>query len=455
MSAKSLAAYLVLSTAFIFAVFASPALAQGTLYEGARLITGDGSAIEDSSFFIEGNQFTRIGRKGDVALPDGSARIDLTGKTVMPALIDTHVHLGYRKGLDFSPSNYTRENVTDTLDRFAYYGVGAILETGTARGDLGYQIRNEPVGPRPLYMTAGRGLAMPNAGALGPMRGSGYGVTTDAEARTDVEELAAKKADMVKIWVDDRAGTVEKLHPNLYRAIIDEAHKRDMRVLAHVAKLEDAKDLLRAGVDGLAHMARVGNVDEELLALLKERPGVFLQHVLWGEQLSFYNSKPAWVDEPILRETLSPDEIRLLGEVFSQRGNPEALAQGEVLVSNIGRLKAAGARLVVGTDTGGVNGGQYFGFGTHIELEMLVTKGGLTPMEAIVAGTHDAAQVLQLDRLGTIAAGKEADFIVLNANPLDDIANTRKIERVYLRGQEVPRAELKARWQAGFGTAAK
>jgi hypothetical protein len=169
MSAKSLAVYLVLSTAFIFAVFASPALAQGTLYEGARLITGDGSIIEDSSFFVEGNQFTRIGRKGEVALPDGSARMDLTGKTVMPALIDAHVHLGYRRGLGFSPSNYTRENVTDTLDRFAYYGVGAILETGTARGDLAYQMRSE-LGPRPLYMTAGRGLAMPNAGALGPMR---------------------------------------------------------------------------------------------------------------------------------------------------------------------------------------------------------------------------------------------------------------------------------------------
>ena len=454
MSAKSFSMYLVLSTALIFKIFASPALAQATLYEGARLITGDGSIIEDSSFLVEGNQFTRVGRKGDVLLPSGSTRVDLTRKTVMPALIDTHVHLGYRKGLDFSQNNYTRENVTDTLDRFAYYGIGAILETGTARGDLAYVLRNEP-GPRPVYLTAGRGLAMPNAGALGPMRGSAYGVTTEAEARADVQELAAKKADMVKIWVDDRGGTVEKLHPNLYRAIIDEAHKHDMRVLAHVVKLEDVKDLLRAGVDGLAHMTRVGDVDEELLALLKERPQVFLQHVMWGEQLSFYNSKPAWVDEPILRETLSPEEIRLLGGIFSQRGSSDALAQGEASVRNIGRLRMAGARLVVGTDTGGVNGGQYFGFGTHIELEMLVTKGGLTPMQAIIAGTRDAAQVLRLDRLGTIAAGKEADFIVLNANPLDDIANTRKIERVYLRGQQVPRSELKTRWQAGLAAAAK
>src|SRR6202140_181808 len=437
-------AFVALLLAVSFA--AHPAQSQParvTLFEGARLITGDGGVIADSAFIVADNQFRQVGRKGEVALPQGATRVDLTGKTVMPALVDAHVHMGYRKGLDFSQNNYTRENLTDILDRFAYYGVAAILEAGTSRSDLVYEMRANPP-PGALFRTAGRGFGMPNAGPGGPMRDSAYGVTTEGQARQYVQELAAKKADLVKIWVDDRGGTVEKLHPNLYRAIIDEAHKHDMRVLAHVAKLEDAKDLLRAGVDGLAHMARVGNVDEELLALLKERPGGFLQHVLWGEQLAFYNSKPVWVDEPILRETLSPEEIRLLGEVFSRRGNPEALAQGEALVSNIGRLKAAGARLVVGTDTGGGNRGQVFGFRSHIELEMLVTKGGLTPMESTDPPTLYPPQLLRLDRLGTIAAGKEADFIVLNANPLDDIANTRKIERVYLRGQEVPRAELKA-----------
>jgi len=454
MFSKALSAYLDLCTALAVLLFASPALAQVTLYEGARLITGDGGVITDSAFLVEGNQFTRIGRKGEVPLPGGAKHTDLTGKTVMPALIDTHVHLGYRNGLDFSPDNYTRETITDSLDRFAYYGVGAVLETGTARGELAYQIRSE-AGPRPVFLTAGRGLAMPNAGALGPMRGSGYGVTSEMEARADVQELAAKKADMVKIWVDDRGGTVEKLRPNLYRAIIDEAHKHGMRVLAHVAKLEDAKDLLRAGIDGLAHMARAGEVDEEFLALLKERPQVFLQHVMWGEQLLFYNAKPAWVDDPILRETLSLQEIQRLQEAFSLRGNAKAREEGEASVRSIGRLKAMGAKFVVGTDTGGVNGGQYFGFGTHIELEMFVTKGGLTPMDAIVAGTRYAAEALRLDRLGTIAADKSADFIVLDANPLDNIANTRKINTVYLRGQAVPRAALKARWQAEPGTAAQ
>jgi imidazolonepropionase-like amidohydrolase len=438
----------VLSAALLFVASFSPVSAQVTLYEGARLITGEGGTIEDSAFLVDGGRFAQVGRRGEIALPSGAERIDLAGKTVMPALIDTHIHLGYRKGLTFTPDNYTRETIADTLDRLAYYGIGAFLETGTAIGTLAYEMRSES-GPRPHYLTAGRGLAMPNAGALGPMRGSGYGVTSEEEARADVRELAGRKVDMVKIWVDDRGGAVAKLRPDLYRAIIEEAHKHNMRVLAHVPRLEDAKDLLRAGIDGLAHMARLGEVDEEFLALLKERPHVFLQHILWGEQLLFYNAKPAWAEDAILRDTLSGEEIRLLGNVFAERGKPDAAAEAAASIRNIAKLKAIGARMVVGTDTGGVNGGQYFGLGTHVELEMFVTMGGMTPMEAILAGTRDAALVLRLDGLGSIAPGKEAAFVVLSANPLENIANTRRIESVYLYGKELPRSALRARWQEG------
>jgi len=292
----------------------APAGAQ-TLFEGARLITGDGGVIESSAFIVTGNQVSQVGHKGEVRLPSGGTRVDLTGKTVMPALIDAHVHMGYRKGLDFSQNNYTRENLSDILDRFGYYGVAAILEAGTARSDLPYELRAAKRNPPPgaLYLTAGRGFGMPNGGPGGPMRDSAYGVTTEEEARADVRELAGKKADIVKIWVDDRGGTVEKLHPNLYRAIIDEAHKNNLRVFAHVMKLDDVKDLLRSGIDGFAHMVRDRDIDDEMIALVKARPNVFFQQTLWGERLSFYTEKPAWVDEPILRDTFSPQEIRLLG----------------------------------------------------------------------------------------------------------------------------------------------
>ena len=460
--AKRIASCLVVVASVLLAAGgASDVKGQGaaTVFEGARLITGEGAVIENSAFVVEGNRFTAVGRRGEVTAPSGAARVDLSGKTVMPALVDAHVHMGYRKGLNFGQDNYTRDNLLDILNRFAYYGVAAILEAGTARSDLAYQLRAEAP-PGALFRTSGRGFGMPDAGPGGPMRDSAYGVSTEAQARQYVQELAAKKVDMVKIWVDDRNGTVEKLKPNLYRAIIDEAHKHDIQVFAHVLNLADVKDLVRAGVDGFAHMIRDKEADDELMALLKERPNVFFQQTLWGERRSFYRSKPAWVDEPLLRETFSPEEIKLLGDSFSPNPNqtPQAAqaeqlahARAQMNLRNIAKFNAAGVRLALGTDTGGVSGGQYFGLGSHIEMELQVTKAGLTPMQALVAGTRTSAAIMGLDQLGTVAAGKSADFLVLDANPLDNIANTRRINKVYLRGQEFPRAAMTAKWQAEFG----
>ena len=206
-----------------------------TLFEGARLIAGDGrTPIENSAILVENDSFTRVAKKGEIPLPRGAARVDLTGKTIIPGLISLHAHVGYLKGVTFAADNYTRDNILDHLNRFLYYGIVAVMSTGTDPGELPYQLRNEPHAGA-LFRTAGRGLAAPNAstGNLA-MRAVAYGVATEEDARKDVRELAAKKPDFIKIWVDDRNGAVQKLSPALYRAIIDEAHQHNLRVMAHV-----------------------------------------------------------------------------------------------------------------------------------------------------------------------------------------------------------------------------
>ena len=265
----------------------SPAAASVTLFEGSRLIAGDGGApIENSAFLVENNRFTRVGRKGEVQAPAGSARVDLTGKTVIPALVDAHSHIGYMKNLTSGPQNYTRENILDHMHRFAYFGVAASQAMGSDFGDLPYQMRDElQAGKYPeaaRFLTAGRGLAPEDEVQPDNMRHSAYTIRNEDDARKAVRELAARNVRIVKTWVDDRGGTIRKLTPDLYGAIIDEAHKHNMRVAVHATGLADAKDLLRAGIDIFAHM--ISDVDDELVALFKQHPNTSILLALGGPQ---------------------------------------------------------------------------------------------------------------------------------------------------------------------------
>ena len=416
-------------------------------FEGARLITGDGGTIESSAFLVEGNTFSWVGREGEMESPDGALQVDLTGKTVIPALIDGHQHIGLTNVKDGTNSkdNYTREILIEHLERSAYHGVAATMSLGLEFDEpLAFELAEEVIPDAALFLTSGRGLA--GTSMAGPQQdyriGIPRGALTEEEGRASVQELRALGSNLVKVWVDDRGGSVPKVEPNVLRAIVDEAHANGMRVVTHVgttSALADAKDIILAGVDGFAHTVRDRDVDEEYLELVREHPEVWSIPNLPGNPLTLD-------DLPWLAETLPPFEIeRMRAQIERQQaaGPPDPNSQFPLQCRNMGRNHEAGMVLGMGTDSG-----TSVAWPAHSEIRDMVNC-GLTPMEGILAATSVNAEILRLDDLGLVAEGKSASFVVLNANPLDDINNTHQISDVYLRGERIDREALRAKFMDG------
>ncbi len=423
-------------------------------FEGGRLIAGDGSSpIENSAFLVEGNIFTWVGRQGEAEPPEGAVRVDLSGRTVIPALVDAHQHIGLPnvKAGTNATENYTRENLVEHLERTAYHGGAATMSLGLEFDEpLAFQLRDEVIPNAALFLTSGRGIAAtPDAGPQSDhLLGIPRGAMTADEGRTAVRELLSHGVTLVKIWVDARGDSVPKIEPDVYRAIIDEAHSNGIQVVAHVgttSALADAKDLLRAGIDGFAHTVRDRDVDEEYLALVRQYPEAWTIPNLPGNLLTID-------DLPWLSETLPPFEIERLREEIENRraagpDDPEALFFS-LQCRNLAKNHEAGMIIGMGTDSGGVTVAFNVAWTAHAEMRDMVSC-GLSPMEAIMSATSVNAGILGLDDLGIVAEGKNASFVVLEANPLDDINNTRRISQVYLRGAEVDREALRAKFMDG------
>jgi imidazolonepropionase-like amidohydrolase len=418
-------------------------------YEGATLITGDGGPpLGGGVLVVDGGVITDVGLAANVTVPEDATVIDLTGKTVMPTFVDLHGHVGFVDDLSFDNANYTRDNIVDQLNRYAYHGVGVIVSLGTDPGELAFSIQADQqtgtLGGARLH-TAFRGIARPDAGPGAPtMRPTAFGAATEEEARALVADIAETNADFLKIWVDDRGGSVEKLGPDLYGPIIEAAHAHDLQVIAHIFYAEDARELVAAGVDGFAHLARDVEMDDELVAAIVEHD-VFVMPNLAVSERGRNADPPAWVDDPRLAESVSSEGIARIRASYEDRSE-EAAAQGAesfaTMLRSLKKLSDAGARLVLGADTGIQDHIQ--GFMEHHELELIV-EAGISPAEAIKIATSAPAEVLGVDT-GLLATGKRADFIVLDANPMYGIGNTRQISAVYLSGQELDREGLRAGW---------
>jgi imidazolonepropionase-like amidohydrolase len=418
--------------------------AQTVLLRDVRLIDGTGAPPrEHVSLLLQDGRIEKIGVT--MAVPKGATVRELAGKTVMPGLISAHSHLGLIvDDAESSATGYTRENVAAQLKQFERSGVTTIMSLGANR-DLVYELREEQrrgkLGGATIF-TAGRGIGVPGgAPGLAVAEDQVYRPATVEEARKDVDELAEHRADIVKIWVDDGHGTMPKMKPEIWKAVIDEAHKKHLRVAAHVYALSDAKQLVADGVDVLAHSVRDQVVDDAFIEAMKEHKVWYVPTFTVDESFFVYAERPEFMGTKFFQEAAGS---KLMAK-FDAPGYAEKINQDpqtaqhrkdfDVGQQNLKKLFDAGVLVGFGTDSGALPG-RIPGFAEHHELELMV-RAGLTPMQAITAATGENAKLLHVGDRGTIEVGKRADLLVLDADPLTDIRNTQKIVAVYHDGRSI------------------
>jgi imidazolonepropionase-like amidohydrolase len=410
-----------------------------------RVIDGTGrTPLENATVLIEGNHILAI-QPGSGALPAGAQVLDLQGDTVMPGLINAHGHLALVVDGQNSATAYTAENVLAELRQYESYGVTAMLSLGVNR-DLLYSIRKQQAQGKldgATVFTADRGIGVPDAApGLPAAPDQLYRPASTDEARAAVDAMARRHADIVKIWVDSLGGTKPTMQPEIYRAVIEEAHKHHLRVAAHVYYLADAKSLVNDGVDVLAHSVRDKPVDQELIAEMKRRRVWYIPTFTVDESFYIYAEHPGFMQIEFFKNAVPSGLLTTLSsDAYAQKvsqdpNTPRHKADFAMDQQNLKALYDAGILVGFGTDSGAMPT-RIPGFSEHRELEDLV-QAGLTPMQAIVCATRSNATLLGITATrGTLQPGKRADLIVLAANPLDDITNTRTIVTIFHDGRTV------------------
>jgi imidazolonepropionase-like amidohydrolase len=424
---------------------APPAAPPPVILEGARLIDGTGRPARDNAALIViGDRITAVGTAGKLARPKGARVIDVHGRTIIPGLISAHSHAGLITGSANRADAYTREAVQNALSVYEQYGVTSVVTLGLNR-DLVFELRDQlkqGAIPGASLFTAGRGIGAPGGVPPQPVAPDQiYRPATIEEARADVRELAGHHVDIVKIWVDDNFGKFKKMPPDLYAAVIDECHKQKLRVAAHVFYLADAKALIAAGVDVLAHSVRDLPVDDELVRALKARGVFYIPTLSVDESFFVFAEHPEVMADDFFARAVNPEQLQMLqSQAYRDKvkANPvvaKEKAAFAVASRNVKTLHDAGVQVAFGTDSG-ANPERIPGWGEHHELELMV-RAGLTPMEAIVAATQKSAALLKASDRGTLEPGKRADFLVLAADPTADIRNTRRLVTIWHGGREI------------------
>ena len=437
---------LLLSCALLLSSLTRSAIAQITVVDGVELIDGTGGPpITDAALVIDSGRIARVMQTDPSAYPAGARVVHYAGRTIIPGLIDDHMHFGLLNGVRVDSANYSRANVQRQMARLIGYGVTTVISLGANR-DILYAVRDDAragkvAGPR--ILTADHGIGV--TGGVPPFAVGSEQVarpTTPDEARAAVRAMATRHADLVKIWVDDFYGRYPKMLPEIYTAVIDEAHRQHLRVAAHVFYLDDAKALVDAGVDILAHSVRDRPVDAALIDAMKRRGVWYIPTLTVDESYFVFGDSPAWMNDRFFTAALDSGVLGWLRSpayLDSLRSNPRLAAYKAYFAMaqrNLKTLADSGVRIGFGTD-GGAFPTRVQGFAEHRELALMVGA-GLTPAQALACATGHAAELAGVDgTTGTLEPGKAADFLVLAGDPLTDISNTTRLVAIWQAGREV------------------
>ena len=421
----------------------APAAAEVTVVDAARIFDGE-RMIDDARLVIEDGRIVAAGPKSETAAPEGANVVDLGARFIIPGLIAAHSHVGMVNGVEHGGRFYTRETVAADLAQFQRYGVVAVNALGL-NAPLFYELRvawrDGAHGGADLY-GAGPGVGMIDGAppeSMNPLPEQVARPATPDEARAAVDEMADSGVDMIKVWVDALDDSVPKMTPKVYGAAIDQAHARGLKAAAHIHDLEDAKAVVAAGVDIVAHGVRDVPVDDAFIAAMRDNRVWYVPTVNIDEAEYLYAEHPEWLDDPFFRMALDPDlEAQLRDEAWRAETLAEAGEARNAVATNLSNLRAlhaAGVKIALGTDSG-ATALRLPGFAEHLELAHMVSA-GMSAEEALASATSGAAEMMGLTDRGRLAAGARADFIVLNGDPTVDILNTRLIEAVWRNGAAV------------------
>jgi imidazolonepropionase-like amidohydrolase len=427
---------------------------------GATLIDGTDRAPQpDRLILVRNGAVVEIADATARPMPVVSEVIDASGQYVIPGLADMHVHFG-SGGLGPRRNNATERAV----HQFLQYGVTTVLNVGGTGGNLA-QVRSlrkrQRAGATPglRIFATGDMLTLPGSHPVATIMRLPDGVdpaTYDWSSRgvalvSNVERARAAVArnieggmNAIKIIVESgptEFGEHPQMPPEMILAVVDEAARLGGFVVAHISSLDEFEDCIDAGVHAIIHaVCEPPFPSSEHWAAMKAKGIYYVPTLsLYGSLLSTLWSEPSTFSDPFLTGGVSASTLESVkgfgpGPSFAETAEEE----WKQILQSVNEAHVAGVLLALGTDTN--NPRVYPGYSVHRELETLVQL-GLSPQEAIIAATRRPAELLGSDdELGTVEVGKRADLLILGANPLDDIRNTRTLQTVILNGQIIRRA---------------